>query len=64
MNCLVCGEKKPKEEFKKIMYFSQYKKKKVAWCQECQKMYIGMKKEKEAIQKYQIADVNYLISFQ
>ncbi len=64
MNCLVCGEKKPREEFKNIMYFSQYKKKKITWCQECQKMYVTMKKEKEAETKLQTAKVSYLVSFQ
>jgi predicted GIY-YIG superfamily endonuclease len=64
MDCLVCGEKKSKQEFKYIMYFSQYKKKKITWCQDCQKMYLAMKKEKEAETKLQAAKVSYLVSFQ
>lgn len=64
MNCQVCGEKKTREEFKSIMYFSQYKKKKSFWCQDCQKMFVTMKREKEAEEKLQSATVSYLISFQ
>jgi len=63
MLCLICGENKERDQFKHVMYFSQYKKKRVAWCQDCQKMYIAYKKEKEAENKFKTVDVNFKVSF-
>jgi hypothetical protein len=64
MDCYICGERKPKPEFKNIMYFSTYKKRKVQWCKECQKMYVKMKREKENEEEQQKVKINYLVSFQ
>ena len=64
MECLICGEEKEKAEFKNVMYFSTYKKRKVQWCRDCQRMYIGMKKEKERIQQEKERPINYLVHFQ
>lgn len=62
--CRICGEIKVKEQFKKIMFFAQYKKKRTFWCQECQKFFIAMKKEKEAEEKLKTLPINYLVLFQ
>ena len=64
MNCLICGEKKEKEEFKNVMYFSMYKKRKMNWCRDCQTMYVAMKKEKEAAERLAAQKINYLVAFQ
>lgn len=62
--CRICGESKAKDEFKNVMYFSQYKKKRMYWCQECQKAYVAMKKEKEAQEKLNAVKISYLVQFQ
>ena len=64
MDCQICGEHKPKPEFKNVMYFSSYKKRRMMWCQECQKMYVAMKKEKEAEEKLAKAKFSFLVGFQ
>ncbi len=64
MNCLVCGEIKFKDDFKNVMYFSTYKKRKMQWCRDCQKMYVNMKRIREKEEKYKSVELNYLVSFQ
>lgn len=43
--CRLCGEEKSKEEFQHVIHFTKYKKHKVLWCKECQRMYMEMKKQ-------------------
>ena len=62
--CTLCGEKKLKEEFKNVMYFTQYKKQKVNWCRECQKMYIEYKRGIEAKNKFENLKGDYKVSFE
>lgn len=63
--CRVCGEEKPKDEFKRIPYFSDVKARKVMWCRDCQKMYLTMKKEKQISEKIFVKDESkFIVSFQ
>jgi len=64
MNCHVCGETKDKDEFRYLPYFSRYRKDKVQWCKECQKMYMEMKRNKERMEKFIKDPLKFIVSFQ
>lgn len=42
--CRVCGETKAREYFYNVVHFTKFKKHKVIWCRDCQKMYMEQKK--------------------
>lgn len=50
--CRICGETKPSKDFLSIAYFAKYKKNKVNWCRDCQRMWVEAKREKEYADKY------------
>ena len=60
--CRICGEIKQSKEFQLITYFSRYKKHKVIWCRDCQKMWVDAKREKEYADKY-LNSGNFTVSF-
>ena len=62
--CRVCGEDKPLGQFTHIPYFCKYKKHKVVWCHECQKMYMKMKKEKQRVEAFLQDDQKFIVSFE
>lgn len=63
--CRVCGEEKPKDEFKRIPYFSEVKNRKLFWCRECQKMYLVMKREKKILEEVIVKDDSkFVVSFE
>ena len=61
--CRVCGMEKKAEEFSSIPYFTKYKKHKVLWCHDCQKMWMQMRKEKERLEKFVKDDQKFTVSF-
>ena len=63
MECLICGEEKEKAEFKNVMYFSTYKKRKVQWCRDCQRMYAEMKQSQEFLERTKEQRPIYTVSF-
>ena len=62
--CHLCGEEKDKKEFKNLMYFTTYKKQKVQWCKQCQRLYIDFKREKEGMEKLKQLKGDYKVSFE
>lgn len=64
VTCRVCGQEKDESEFTYVPYFSKYKKHKVVWCRECQKMYMQMKKEKERLEKFLCDKNKFVVSFE
>ena len=64
MDCLICGERKSKKDFKKVMWFATYKRRDVQWCRECQKMYVDMRRQRENEEEQKKIKINYLVSFQ
>lgn len=64
IECHICGQEKIALQFTTIPYFTKYKKYSVIWCHDCQKMYIGMKKEKERIKKFVKDDTKFSVSFE
>ena len=63
MNCEICGEEKPKEQFYQVMYFKKFRKSPVKWCRDCQKMYMKMKKDQEQSKELKLKEAVYLVSF-
>ena len=63
MDCEICGEEKPKEDFNLVLNFHRVKKAKVQWCRECQKMYLKMKKLEEQIKFLKLKEGEYEVSF-
>lgn len=63
-SCRICGLQKPISEFKNIFNFTKYKKHKVVWCRECQRMYVESKKQKELVEKLSALSGSYCVSFQ
>jgi len=61
--CHICGEEKGWRDYKNISHFSAYKKKRLQWCRDCQKMYVNMKRDKELRSEVRKQKVNYLVSF-
>lgn len=62
--CRVCAEDFPPEYFTHLPYFCKYKKHKVLWCHECQKMYMKMKKEKDRLINFIQDDQKFTVSFE
>ena len=62
--CRVCGDEKEKSEFESIPYFTKWKKHKVFWCRDCQKLYIQMRKDKERLEKFVKDDTKFTVSFE
>lgn len=62
--CRVCGEEKEREQFFQVTHFSKYKKQKVIWCRDCQKMFIKMKKEQKRLDEFQSLEGIYCVSFE
>jgi len=50
--CHICTEFKEENEFITISNFTKYKKQPAIWCQDCQKMYLDMKRKKKAQEKF------------
>ena len=63
MDCEICGEEKPKEEFTFVMNFQRIKKAKVQWCRDCQKMFLKMKKLEEAVKFLKLKEGEYEVTF-
>ena len=64
--CHICGEKKKEKEFYPLPFFTKYKKQPVVWCQECQKMFMKMKKDKQRkvkLEEFQETD-EFSVSFE
>ena len=53
--CHICGEEKDAKQFHRIKRFRVFRERRVVWCQDCQKMYVVMRRqegqEKELAQK-------------
>jgi hypothetical protein len=49
MICEICGDEKQVYEFHRVKYFTFLMPNVTAWCRDCQKLYIGMLKEKKRI---------------
>ena len=63
--CHICGEWKEDILFFKIPFFAKYKKQNVTWCNECQKMFMDMIKEKEHKEKILHQDKSqFIVSFE
>ena len=52
MICRVCGQEKERSQFFKVKHFYKYLNTHRIWCRECQKLYIEMKKQEVAKQKF------------
>lgn len=61
--CKLCGEEKPLLAFALVPSFTTLKKHRVQWCSECQKMYVGMRKEQKAKERLQIDPRLFTVSF-
>lgn len=61
--CRVCGENKEDEEFKNVLNFTKYKKHKVIWCKDCQKLWMDMRKDKERHQKILNLGQSHIVTF-
>ena len=61
--CQICGEQKEWKDFHNICFFSTYKKRRVQWCRDCQKMYVSMRKEQEQKEQTEKRKINYLVTF-
>jgi hypothetical protein len=61
--CHVCGEEKGWNDFKNVPYFTSYKKRRLQWCRECQKMYLEMKRKEELVKEERNRKINFLVSF-
>lgn len=63
--CHICGEEKEDYLFLRIPFFAKYKKQRVIYCNECQKMFMDMIKEKEHKEKILNQDVTqFTVSFE
>ena len=61
--CRICGEIKEEKEFWNIPYFSKYKKQKVIWCRDCQKMWLDQRRQREYAEKYLFSIQSFSVSF-
>jgi hypothetical protein len=61
--CHICGEVKETKEFHRIKRFREYKEKRVVWCQDCQRMYVAMKKQEEREKKLEEKDWSFQVVF-
>jgi len=61
--CHICGEQKGWRDFKNITYFSYYKKRRLQWCRDCQKMWVEKKRQEEQTREERNRKINFLVSF-
>lgn len=62
--CHCCGEKKVREEFYNVVYFTHYQRHKVQWCRDCQKMYIAYKKDQAIREKIKNLQGSFNVAFE
>ena len=61
--CRICGLQKPLQEFKNVFNFTKYKKHKVIWCRDCQRMYVDSRKSKELQERMKTITGEYCVTF-
>jgi hypothetical protein len=62
--CRICGETKAQVEFKHVPNFTRYWKKLSLWCQDCQKMYLELRRSKERVKKVLVLEQKFEVSFE
>lgn len=62
--CHICGEEKEVALFHRIKSFRAYKEKRVTWCQDCQRMYVAMRRQEEREKRLLEKEWHFCVVFQ